>query len=168
MCLLSERRGVPNLEGICRDRVGRTGDDRRLLFDTRSHWFVGSSVETSLPPSSCLVSDTGSPLALLPDSLPVSSALDSCSEISPYPNSPLSGHGLRSREKLFIFGSPGTSGKESVFFFFRSFLLSCLRAYEGLLRFPCEGSGLPLFSENTKESLILTEIENFNPFSSWY
>ena len=50
--------------------------------------------------------------------------------------------------------------RKGICLLFRSFLLSCLRKYEGLLLSPCGGSELSLFSENTNEFLILTEMEN--------
>ena len=127
----------------------RIGDGDRLLEVTG----------VQLSPSS---GSTGSLLlALLPSSFSKSfsdsAELDS-SVSSLFPNKPLSGFGERS-----LLLSLGSSGKESIFFL-RSFLLSCLRAYEGLLLFPCEGPDFSLFSENTKEFLILTDIENCNPF----
>ena len=104
---------------------------------------LDSSSESSWCLVSSLVSDHGSPLPVhwhhcqshLQD------RPNLILEFSPYPNRHLSGHGLRSSERLLEMSgsvwlnSLGSSGKESVFFF-RSFLLSCLRAYEGLLLFP--------------------------------
>ena len=113
---------------------------------------TGSLLLASLPSSFC-------------ESFSDSAELDSSSDTSWFPNKPLSGFGERSKEQslLVSVGSISSSGKESIFFL-RSFLLSCLRAYEGLLLVPCEGPDFSLLSENTKEFLILTEIDNCNPF----
>ena len=94
-----------------------------------------------------------------------SAEIDSSSDSSLFPNKPLSGFGERSKEQslLVSLDSIGSSGKTSLFFL-RSFRLSCLRAYEGLLLVPCEGPNFSLFSENTKEFLILTEMSNCRPF----
>ena len=137
----------------------RIGDGDRLLEVTGFQ----------LSPSS---GSTGSLLPLpssFSGSFSDSAELDSSSESSLFPNKPLSGFVERSKEQSLLvslavsLGSIGSSGKESIFFL-RSFLLSCLRAYEGLLLVPCKGPDFSLFSENTKEFLILTDMENCKPF----
>ena len=120
---------------------------------------LGVTVVQWLPPdgstsSCCSVSGAKSLMvASLPPSFSESSSdsaeLDSSSDSSLFPNKTLSGLGERSKEPLLVVSldSIGSSGKGSVFFL-RSFRLSCLRAYEGLLLFPCEGPDFSLFSEN--------------------